>query len=272
MNPVTHSISPRALITSLTTNRALLFSMAWREVRSRYMGSTAGLLWSVATPLLMLVVYTAVFGGIFKSRWGGTGSTVEFALQLFCGLTLHALLSECLTRAPGKLLEHANYVKKVVFPLDILPVITVLGALFNAVIGVGILVVASVIIHGTVPLSLIAIPLVLMPLILLCLGVSWFLAATTVYLRDLNQITGLLSTVLLFLAPVFYPVSMIPPLYQPLMRINPLTIPIEQLRLVIDGQWPSWSTLGIYGLFGLVVAYLGYAWFQKIRKGFADVL
>src|SRR5690606_102868 len=117
-------------------------------------------LWSLFTPLLMLVVYTTVFGGIFQARWGGSGSTVEFALQLFCGMTLHGLLAECLTRAPNKLFEHANYVKQVVFPLEILPAIVVLSALFHAFIGVVILVVASVIIHGVVYASLVAIPLV----------------------------------------------------------------------------------------------------------------
>jgi len=231
-----------------------------------------GLLWSLFTPLLMLVVYTTVFGGIFQARWGGSGSTVEFALQLFCGMTLHGLLAECLTRAPNKLFEHANYVKKVVFPLEILPAIVVLSALFHALIGVVILVVASVIIHQAVYASLAAIPIVLFPLVLLSLGVSWFLSATTVFLRDIAQVTGLLATLLLFLAPVFFPVSMLPEAYQPLMIANPLTIPIEQLRSVIAGQWPDWSTLLIYSVISLIFAYLGFVWFQKVRKGFADVL
>lgn len=246
--------------------------MARREIWGRYTGASMGLLWSLVTPLLMLVVYTAVFGGIFQARWGGGGSTAEFAMQLFCGMTLHALLAECLTRAPNKLFEHANYVKKVIFPLEILPVIVVLGALFHALIGVVILVVASVILHQAVYASLLAVPLVLLPLALLCLGVSWFLSATTVYLRDISQVTGLLATLLLFLAPVFYPVTMIPEAYRPLIRFNPLTVPIEQLRLVIGGQWPQWGVLGAYTALALVLACLGFAWFQKTRKGFADVL
>lgn len=266
------SIRPGVLLASLCQNRALLFNMARREIWMRYQGSAFGLLWSVITPLLMLGVYTAVFGGIFKSRWGATGSTAEFALQLFCGLTLHAMLAECLTRAPSALMEHANYVKKVVFPLEILPVITVLAALFNALIGVLILVAASVLIHHTVPITLLAIPAALAPLILLCLGVSWFLAAITVYLRDISQLTGLLAMVLLFLAPVFYPVSMIPAAFQPLMRLNPLTIPIEQLREAVGGQWPDWGALLLHGGLSLIVAWVGFAWFQKTRRGFADVL
>jgi len=257
---------------SLYRNRGLLWNMTRREIWGRYKGSSMGLLWSLFTPLLMLVVYTTVFGGIFQARWGGSGSTVEFALQLFCGMTLHGLLAECLTRAPNKLFDHANYVKKVVFPLEILPVIVVISALFHALIGVAILVVASTIIHQALFASLLAIPAVLLPLVLLSLGVAWFLSATTVFLRDLNQLTGLLATLLLFLAPVFYPVSMIPEPYRPLMRANPLTIPIEQLRLVIAGQWPDWLTLAVYSAFSLIFACVGYAWFQKTRKGFADVL
>src|SRR5690606_25465431 len=257
---------------SLYRNRGLLWNMTRREIWGRYKGSSMGLLWSLFTPLLMLVVYTTVFGGIFQARWGGSGSTVEFALQLFCGMTLHGLLAECLTRAPNKLFDHANYVKKVVFPLEILPVIVVISALFHALIGVAILVVASTIIHQALFASLLAIPAVLLPLVLLSLGVAWFLSATTVFLRDLTQLTGLLATLLLFLAPVFYPVSMIPEPYRPLMRANPLTIPIEQLRLVIAGQWPDWLTLAVYSAFSLIFACVGYAWFQKARKGFADVL
>lgn len=260
------------MVQSLYQNRGLLLNMTRREIWGRYKGASMGLLWSLFTPLLMLVVYTTVFGGIFQARWGGSGSTVEFALQLFCGMTLHGLVAECLTRAPNKLFDHANYVKKVVFPLEILPVIVVLSALFHTLIGVVILVAASIIIHKAVFVSLLALPLVLLPLVILSMGLSWFLSATTVYLRDLAQITGLVATLLLFLAPVFYPVSMLPEAYQPLMKLNPLTIPIEQLRLVIGGHWPDWNALLIHGGLSLMFALLGFAWFQKTRKGFADVL
>ncbi|NYT83428.1 ABC transporter permease [Alcaligenaceae bacterium] len=265
-------INPLAMVAGLYRNRSLLLDMTHREIWGRYKGASMGLLWSLITPLLMLVVYTTVFGGIFKARWGGTGTTIEFALQLFCGMTLHGFLAECLTRAPSKLFDHANYVKKVVFPLEILPVIVVLSALFHTAIGLLILVVGSIAVHQAVFVTLIAIPAVLAPLILLCLGASWFLAAATVYLRDIAQITGLVAALLLFLAPIFYPVSMIPEAYQPLMGLNPLTVPIEQLREVIGGNWPDWRALAWHGAGSLVVAWLGYAWFQKTRKGFADVL
>lgn len=272
MTPNSHPLSPRALASSLYHNRGLLLNMTRRDIWGRYKGASMGLMWSLLTPLLMLVVYTTVFGGIFKARWGGGGSTIEFALQLFCGMTLHGLLAECLIRAPNKLFEHSNYVKKVVFPLEILPVVVTLSALFHAVIGVLILAVASILIHKTVFISLLAVPAVMAPLVLLCLGASWFLSATTVYLRDISQLMGLVATLLLFLAPVFYPVSMLPPAYQPLMHANPLTLPIEQLRLVIGGQWPEWHLLAAYTVMSLIVACLGFAWFQKTRKGFADVL
>ncbi|NYT58698.1 ABC transporter permease [Alcaligenaceae bacterium] len=272
MNVSTVRISPLAMISGLYRNHALLLGMTHREIWGRYKGASMGLLWSLITPLLMLAVYTTVFGGIFRARWGGNGTTIEFALQLFCGMTLHGLLADCLTRAPSKMLEHANYVKKVVFPLEILPVIVVLSSLFHMAMGLLILIVGSIIIHQTVFVTLIAIPAVLAPLVLLCLGTSWFLAAATVYLRDISQITGLIAALLLFLAPIFYPMSMIPEAYQPLMGLNPLTIPIEQLREVIGGNWPDWSALAWHALGSLVVTWLGFVWFQKTRKGFADVL
>ncbi|NLY28853.1 MAG: ABC transporter permease [Alcaligenaceae bacterium] len=261
------------MLRGLVKQRGLLASMANREIWGRYKGSTMGIAWSLVTPLLMLVVYTAVFGGIFKARWGGTGTTTEFALNLFCGLIVHGLLSDCLSRAPTKLIDHANYVKKVVFPLEILPVIVVSSALFHTAISLIVLLVAAAALNGGLSLTVLALPFVLVPLLLLCLGVSWFLAATTVFIRDIAQTTGLVSALLLFLSPIFYPVSMIPEAYQPLMNMNPLTTPVEQLRLIVMlGQWPDWGVLALHTLMGLVAAWAGYAWFQKTRKGFADVL
>ena len=261
------------MLRGLMKQRDLLASMAKREIWGRYKGSTMGIAWSLVTPLLMLVVYTAVFGGIFKARWGGTGTTTEFALNLFCGLILHGLLSDCLSRSPTKLIEHANYVKKVVFPLEILPVIVVSSALFHTLISMIVLLVAAAFLNGGLHWTILALPAVLAPLLLLCLGISWFLSALTVFIRDISQMTGLISALLLFLSPIFYPISMIPEPYRALMALNPLTTPVEQLRLIVMvGQWPDWITLGQHTLIGLVAAWAGYAWFQKTRKGFADVL
>ncbi|NYT24356.1 ABC transporter permease [Alcaligenaceae bacterium] len=261
------------MIASLWQQRSLLLAMTVRDIGGRYKGSAIGLAWSMAIPLLMLLVYTAVFGGIFKARWGGSGSTMDFSLQLFCGLLLHGMVAECLLRSPQKLIEHASYVKKVVFPLEILPVTGVGGALFHAVISLLLLLLVVLVLRGGLPITVLAVPVVLLSLLLFCLGISWFLAAITVYLRDVTQLTGLLATLLLFLSPIFYPIEMIPEAFRGLMAFNPLTVPVEQLRLVVlSAQWPQWPVLGLHGLASLVVAWLGYAWFQKTRKGFADVL
>jgi len=268
-----YSVGPIAMVQNLFAQKRLLVSMVRRDISIRYRGSFIGIAWSLIIPLLMLVVYTAVFGGIFKARWGGDGSTTQFALQLFCGLTLHGLLGDCLSRAPAKVLEHANYVKKVVFPLEILPVIVVSSSLFHALLSIVILLLAVVFVGDGLHWPALCLPLVLLPFLLLCLGVSWFLAATTVYVRDLVHVTSLLSTLLLFLSPIFYPIEMIPTMFRGVMMFNPLTIPVEQLRSVlISGHWPNWGLLGLYTGVSMLLAWLGYAWFQKARKGFADVL
>lgn len=247
--------------------------MTLRDIGGRYKGSAIGLAWSMAIPLFMLLVYTAVFGGIFKARWGGSGSTMDFSLQLFCGLLLHGMLAECLMRSPQKLIEHSSYVKKVVFPLEILPLTGVGGALFHAVISLLLLLITVLVVRGGLPVSVVTVPVVLLPLVLFCAGSSWFLAAITVYVRDVSQLTGLLATVLLFLSPIFYPLEMIPEQFRGLMILNPLTVPVEQLRVVVlSGHWPDWPALAWHTAACVLVAWLGYAWFQKTRKGFADVL
>ena len=273
MHSVSYSLGLGALVRGLCAQRALIGSMSRRDIRQRYKGSSIGLLWSLITPLLLLAAYTAVFGGIFRSRWGGAGSTTEFALQLFCGLTLHTLVADCLTQSATKLIAHASYVKRVVFPLEILPVIVVVNALFHAAVSLLILVLAKILLLGGAGWPMLALPLVLAPLVLLCLGLSWFFGATTVYLRDLAQVTPLLTMLLLFLSPIFYPIQMVPAFLQPIILFSPLTIPVEQLRAIImANQWPDWTLLGVYGLVSLAAAWCGYAWFQKTRKGFADVL
>lgn len=269
----TYSLGPIAMFASLWRQRSLLLAMTRRDIGGRYKGSAMGLAWSLAIPLFMLVVYTAVFGGIFQARWGGSGSTFDFSLQLFCGLLLHGMVAECLLRSPQKLIEHSSYVKKVIFPLEILPITGVGGAVFHAAISLALLIVAVLFARGGLPITALAIPIVLLPLVLFCAGISWFLAAITVYLRDVSQLTGLLATLLLFLSPIFYPLEMIPEQFRPFMKFNPLTVPVEQLRIVLlAGHWPQWSIVAIHGLACFVIACLGYAWFQKTRKGFADVL
>ena len=210
-----------------------------------------------------------------KARWGlgGGDSKTSFALILFVGLVVHGLLAEVLNRAPSLIVSNINYVKKVIFPLEILPAISLLAALFHSMVSILVLLLASAAIKFYLPWTVILFPIVLLPLIMLILGLSWILASLGGFIRGIGQTIGIITTVMLFLAPVFYPLSAMPEKYHPYIMANPLTFIIEQSReVLIYGHLPNWSGLGLYMLIAIGVAWAGYAWFQKTRKGFADVL
>jgi lipopolysaccharide transport system permease protein len=267
-------IHPRELAASLWRNRGLVRVSVRREVLGRYRGSFLGIFWSFFNPLLMLAVYTFVFSGIFKARWhAGSGSKTEFALVLFAGLMLFNLFAECINRAPGLVMSNPNYVKKVVFPLEILPWVSLGSALFHGAISLLVWLIAYCIFFGIPHATVLLLPLVLLPLLLFTMGLSWALASLGVFLRDVSQIIGIFTTVLMFLSPIFYPATTLPEKYRPLLFMNPLTPVIESTRDVLYwGKIPSFAMLGVYSLIGALIAWLGFAWFQKTRKGFADVL
>ncbi len=277
INP--HAAQPTSLAslaTSLWRNRQLIARMTKREVVGRYKGSTMGLAWSFFNPVFMLTVYTFVFSEIFKSRWGGIGgddSRTQFAVVLFVGMIVLSLFSEVLNRAPGLILANVNYVKKVVFPIEILPVIAMGAALFHSFISLGVLLAAFALLNGYLHWTVIFTPLVLLPLVILTTGLAWMLASLGVFLRDVGQTIGIITTVLMFLSPVFYPVTAVPERFRPFIMANPLTFIIEQMRdVLIWGHLPNWLGLGAYTVAAGAIAWAGYAWFQKTRKGFADVL
>ena len=276
MNPhKSHPTSLKALFISLWQNRNLIWQMSKREVVGRYRGSVMGLAWSFFNPLLMLAVYTFVFSVVFKARWGigGEESKVDFAIVLFVGLIVHALFAECVIRAPGLILSNVNYVKKVVFPLEILPWVALGSALFHVFVSLMVLLVIIFILELSISWTVVLFPLVILPLVFATIGVAWFLAATGVFVRDVSQTTGIITMVMLFLAPVFYPMSALPEKYQLFLLINPLTFIIEESRQVlIFGQLPDWTGLAIYSAVSVMIAWLGFWWFQKTRRGFADVL
>jgi len=249
--------------------------MTRREVAGRYKGSVMGLAWSFFNPVFMLMVYTFVFSVVFKARWGvgDDESKTQFAVVLFVGMIVHALLAEVLNRAPGLILGNVNYVKKVVFPLEILPVISMGVALFHSLVSLGVLLIAFVMFNGYLHWTAVLAPLVVLPLVILTLGLAWMLASLGVFLRDVSQTIGIITTVMLFLTPVFYPITALPEEMRPWIMANPLTFIIEQAReVLIWGRLPNWTGLGIYTAAAIVVAWSGFAWFQKTRKGFADVL
>ncbi len=274
-----HAVQPTSLMAltrSLWRNRQLIVQMTKREVVGRYKGSAIGLAWSFFNPVFMLTVYTFVFSEIFKIRWGGIGaddSKTQFAVVLFVGMIVLGLFSEVLNRAPSLILSNVNYVKKVVFPIEILPVIAIGAALFHSLISLGVLLAAFALFNGYLHWTAIFTPLVLLPLIILTTGLAWILASLGVFLRDVGQTIGIVTTVLMFLSPVFYPVTAVPESFRPFIMANPLTFIIEQAReVLIWGHLPDWMGLGGYTLAATVIAWAGYAWFQKTKKGFADVL
>ncbi len=263
------------MLTLAWKHKTLIWQLLRRDIYSRYRGSVLGLLWSLGTPLLMLSIYTFVFQYVFKSRWSDAAgdTTLSFAIVLFLGLTIHAVMAEILTKSPLLITGNQNFVKKIVFPLELLSWVTLLGAIFTFLISFGLLLVFILVELHRIPLTALLLPLILLPYFLLLLGISWFLAALGVYLRDIQQITGTLATLLLFLSPIFYSVNILPKNLQALIFLNPLSYVVESARAaVIYGKLPDFIGLGIYSLVALFVAWLGYSFFRKVRPGFSDVL
>ena len=249
--------------------------MTKREVLGRYKGSVMGLVWSFLNPLFLLAVYTFVFSVVFQARWGlgEDETTSQFAIVLFAGLIVHGLFSEVLNRAPGLILSNVNYVKKVIFPLEILPGIAMGAALFHSLVSFGVLLCALFLIKGFLHWTILFAPIILLPLVVMTLGLAWLLASLGVFLRDVGQTINIVTMVMLFLSPVFYPLTALPEAYQAWILCNPLTFIIEQTReVLVWGHYPNWMGLAIYSLVSITIACLGYVWFQKTRKGFADVL
>jgi lipopolysaccharide transport system permease protein len=266
--------SIRELFLSQWRNRHLIVQLTKRDVLGRYRGSIMGLTWSFFNPLIMLTVYTFVFSVVFKARWSVAGEDkINFAIILFVGLIAYNLFAECINRAPGLILSNSNYVKKVVFPLEVLPSVALGSALFHAAVSLTVLLAAQLIINQRLPWTVVIFPVILLPLLLATMGFAWVLSALGVYVRDIGQVTTIFTTILMFLSPLFYPVSALPKAYQFWLQLNPLTFIIEQGRnVLIFGKTPNWTGLGVALAVGLVLSAGGFWWFQKTRKGFADVL
>lgn len=252
----------------------LLKQLIKRDVTSRYKGSYLGIIWSFIIPLLMLLVYTFVFSVVFEGRWNVESTNkVEFALIIFSGITVFNFFSEVLNRSSSIIISNTNYVKKVIFPLEILPISITISALVHALISILILFIGLIVFMGGISLTALFLPLVLLPVILLSLGISWFLASIGTYIRDVGYIINVLTGALMFLSPIFYPVSSVPDSLKFVYYLNPLSYTVEDMRkILLWNQYPDFWWLLIGSLVGLVVALLGYFWFQKTRRGFSDVL
>jgi lipopolysaccharide transport system permease protein len=268
------SSGPHALLDALWRHRVLTAQLTRRDIAARYKGSALGILWSFAQPVLMLAVYTFVFGVVFRGSWpGGTGSTAEFALVLFAGLLVFQLFADTVSAAPTLILGNVNYVKKVIFPLEILPVSKFGGALFHLATSAVVWLVFHLTLLGPPPATSLLLPVVLAPLMLTTLGVAWFLAALGVYLRDTAQVIGVALSVLMFATPIFYPASAVPEPYRAAIRWLPLTHAVESARdVLVWGRLPDAGAWIAQAAIAAAIALLGFAWFQKVRQGFADVL
>jgi lipopolysaccharide transport system permease protein len=261
------------LIKLIFTHRSLVWELIKREFSGRYQGSFGGLVWSFIHPLFLLTVYTIAFGVILKAKWGFSGSTTDYALMLFAGLIVFNAFSEVLSKSPTLITSNPNFVKKVVFPLELLPVITVATALIHAMIGLFVWVIAYTLLMGVPRPTLLLFPLVLVCFVPVLLGVSWLLSSAGVIVRDISQLTGMMNHALLFLTPIFYSIDAAPPLLQYLLMINPLTFIVEQFRLVLFyGQMPVMKALAIYFLLASFFAWISYAFFKRLRPTFADMV
>lgn len=244
-----------------------------REVKGRYRGSVLGVAWAIANPVVMLAIYTLVFSVLFPGRGSVYGSMTAFASFLFCGLILHGLMTEPMNAAPRLIARNVNYVKKIMFPLEILPWVSMGVTLFNAGISFLILLMFLVIFGSGVSWTALLLPLIVLPLVLMTQGFLWGLAAAGVYIRDVGELVGFAARALLFISPVFYPVKNVPEAYRSLYYMNPLVFPIEQMRaILLSGRLPDWSGLLGYSIVAIMVMWSGFCFFQKSRRGFADVI
>ncbi len=255
-------------------HRSLIWQFARREVLGRYRGSMLGVGWSVLTPIAMLAVYTLVFRHIFKAKWPGLqDGNISFALNLFAGLLIFNWAAEYLSRSPKLMTDQPNLVTKVVFPTQVLPWSSLLASFFHVLVSCTVWLVGCVLFGQGVHYSWMALPLVFLSLVPTLLGLGWALSALGVYFRDLSEIVGLFMSMLLFLTPVFFPLSVLPDYLQVWVAFNPLAIPIEALRSIgLQGEWPKFTDLLQLFIGGCIVAFCGAWLFEKSRKGFADVL
>jgi lipopolysaccharide transport system permease protein len=267
-------LNPLAFLASLVRHRELLLNLIRRNVAARYRGSFLGIGWTVLQPLLMLAVYTYVFGVVFQTRWRPEGAGHgEFALALFCGLIPFAFLAECASAAPSVVIANANYVKRVVFPLELLPVVTVGSALVVAAMNTLVLVVATFVVIGVPPATVLLLPIAAVPCVLLGLALAWFLAMLGVFVRDTASIVAFLTQVAFFVTPIVYPPSAVPERFRGFVQLNPLAVLVELWRALALGiAAVPWASAGILTAVAAVMALVGRAVFIRAQRAFADVL
>jgi lipopolysaccharide transport system permease protein len=275
--PLAALLSPLHLGRTLMLRRAMIVQFALRELTARNKGTLLGLAWTFLHPLLMLAVYTFVFAVVWQARWGDADASVNhalFATSVFCGLIVYEVFGSTVAVAPSLIVSHPNYVKKVIFPLEVLPLAQLGASLCVCAVSVLILVLGNLALTGGVSSTIWLFPATLVPLLSLAAGVAWFFAALGVFLRDLKQLVGgVLVPVLFFVTPIFYPPERVPDSFRWIIDVNPLAAIVDNARrTLLYGQWPDWTSLGVATLVGLAAMQLGYAFFMKGKRSFADVI
>ncbi len=251
----------------------LIGSLARREFVARYKGSALGVVWAILTPMVMIAIFTFIFAGIFGARFGERNSHWDYALHLFCGLLPWTMFQETVQKSATTIVNHANLVKRVVFPLETLPIAEALSSLVNQLFGTAVLLVAILILRYELHVSVLWIPVLIIPQMLLTLGAAWLIASLGVFLRDISQGVSLVLTAWMFLTPIIYPESMVPAQYRMAIALNPFTALIRSYRrILMEGAAPDWPSLAYFTAFALVSFFFGYWWFARTRKNFADVL
>ena len=251
----------------------LILSLARRELIARYKGSVLGVLWAVLTPVVMIAIFTFIFAGIFGARFGARGSSWDYALYLFCGLLPWTMFQETVQHSATTIVEHSNLVKRVIFPLETLPVAQALSSLGNQVFGMLALVVATLIIHRDFHITILWLPVLILPQLILTLGAAWLVASLGVFLRDIAQGITLVLMAWMYLTPIIYPESIVPERYRPFINANPFTALIRSYRRIfLEGAPPDWQGLAYFTACALVLFVFGYWWFAKSRRNFADVI
>ena len=260
-------------VLSIWRNRSLLRSMVRRDIMARYRGSFGDVFWTVLNPLLLMVTYFFVFGIVLESRFGPDGSRTGFALYFLAGMLPWLPFAEAAGRAPNSMIEHRTFIKKLVFPVEILPVTQTIAALVTQAFALAVFLIGLFIVRGDVPAYAVYLPLLLAPQVLFTLGATWFLSALGVFVRDLGQVIGFVLTLWFFITPICYPEQSLPKEIAPVLMKNPIYVLVSGYRdLLLESRMPAWGALWKLWLVAVFVFFAGHAWFHKLRKSFADVI
>ncbi|HUD99023.1 MAG TPA: ABC transporter permease [Bryobacteraceae bacterium] len=260
-------------IATIVRNRSLIRTMVRRDILGRYRGSFGGVYWTILNPLLLMLTYYFVFGMVLQARFGNDPSRAGFALYFLAGMLPWLPFSEAAGRAPTVMMEHRNFVKKLVFAVETLPVNLVVSGLVTEVFALLLFTIGVFLARGRVPASVVWLPVLLVPQVLFAAGVCWFLGALGVFVRDLGQVIGFLLTLWFFLTPICYPEASLPKAALPLLQKNPMFVLVRGYRAIfLEGHAPMWGSLWKLWIAAAAVFILGHAWFYKLRRSFADII